>query len=179
MHKATERPAWSGRRDLVKTLVIVVVAMGFAISVASVGFSAPRETVLLQLRVAIEQPTARTGIRLHVQLINISQEVVAINELDLPWIDPNVLEFLERAYRRDAPQRELPQKGPMVDYFGRTINIQAGHSLEGTLNLVSYFSGIEEAILQSDVVVEWNCRSLSVRFICEEGERGKILIPKR
>jgi hypothetical protein len=154
-------------------------AMGFAISNVSAGFSAPPDTVPLRLDVTLSKAAVEGNVRLDVKLTNTSQEVVTLDELDLPWIAPNELEFLNRAYRPDALQSELSKKGPMEDYFGRTINLQPGQSIAGALQLTRYFSGLNEALKHSDVIVEWNCRSRTRSFICNDGMRRSILLPKK
>lgn len=161
------------------SVAICAVAIGFTICmVVGTGFSASRKAVPLRLEAALQGPTEE-GYRLRVKLTNISSELVTIDELDLPWIAPNELEFLERAYRHDATRSILGKKGPVEDYFGRKINLQPGQSLIGTLTLKHYFSGLEESLKRTDVTVEWNCRSLSTTFVCNEGERGKLLVPKK
>ena len=143
------------------------------------SFIAPRKSVPLRLEVTLQRPAAKGEVRLQLKLTNVSEAKVTIDELDLPWIAPNELEFLGRAYRHDTLHRELQRMGPMVDYFGRAIDIQPKQSLEGTLNLKEYFSGLEEALGQANVTVEWNCRSHTAMFVCNEGDRGSIIIPKK
>ena len=179
MRIAVARPAQSGSKSIARTVVIVFAAIGFAISVADVGFSAPLKSVPLRLEVTLQKPTTKGEIGLQLKLTNVSEVRVTVDELDLPWVAPNELEFLERAYRSDTVQGALQMKGPMVDYFGRAMDIQPGHSLEGILNLQAYISGLERALRQSDVTVEWNCRSGTLAFICHEGERGSIIIHKK
>lgn len=178
MRIAVARPTWSGAKSVARTVVIVS-AIGLAISVASVSFSASRKSVPLRLEVALHKPTADAEVRLQVKLTNATQEVVSIDELDLPWIAPNELEFLDRAYRHNTLQGELQKKGPMEDYFGRKIDIQPGQSLTGILKLQNYFSGLKEALMHSDVTVEWNCQSGTLTFVCNEGEQGRILLHKK
>jgi len=177
MRIAITRPTWCGHKSLARPLVILAIAIGLTSSLTDIAASEPRKSVPLRLEVKLQRPTEGTELR--ITLTNISKEVVVIDELDLPWIAPNELEFLKRAYGENSSQRELQMKGPMVDYFGRTITILPGHSLRGTLELRHYVHGIEEALGETDVTVEWKCHSHTVMFVCTEGEGGHILISKK
>lgn len=116
---------------------------------------------------------------IEIQLKNISDQKVTIQNLDLPWIPPNEMVFVNKAYRLDKARTPLAKFGPMADYMDVPHILDPGQSIRGAIDLNLMFPTLAEEIRRFGVTVEWACRSKAVAFQCQEGSGGQFTIPSK
>lgn len=106
--------------------------------------------------------------RLTFRLFNGSKETLVISEQLLPWSGDAV-------NRGDDPTLRLEVIGPLgvllkparlaldLGPAGRSVAIEPGKVLEGSLVLESYFPDIEEALRGGEVTVRWRYRLITTK----------------
>ncbi len=141
------------------------------------GTTFAEEAKSLLLDVALESP-AGGMYQLKLRVTNTSSEPITIYDTDLPWITPNQLVFVSRAYRTNARRTLLPKFTPMEDYARISNELAPGQSLEDVIDLNIMFPTLTEITGKSNVRVEWVCRSKRLTFRCKEGRGGNFVITK-
>lgn len=132
----------------------------------------------LLLEVTLENPMADTY-HLKLKITNTSSEPILIYDTDLPWITPNQLVFVKRAYWTNAPRGVLPKFTPMEDYARIPNQLAPGEFLEDAIDLNTMFPSLNEVTRKYNVTIEWNCRSKRLEFRCKGGKSGSFVIPKK
>ncbi|HAN48313.1 MAG: hypothetical protein CCU27_03635 [Nitrospira sp. UW-LDO-02] len=116
---------------------------------------------------------------IEIQLKNTSDQKATVQNLDLPWIPPNEMIFVNKAYRLDKAHTPLAKFGPMADYMHVPHVLDPGQTIRGAIDLNVVFPTLAEEIRRFGVTVEWACRSKTVAFQCQEGSGGQFTIPPK
>jgi hypothetical protein len=113
---------------------------------------------------------------IEIQLKNSSDRTVTIQNLDLPWIPPNEMIFVNKVYRLDKAHTPLAKFGPMADYMDVPYTLDPGQVIHGSIDLNSMFPTFTEEVRRFGVTVEWACRSKALTFQCQEGSGRQFTI---
>jgi hypothetical protein len=179
MRRALELPyrhCKEGIQGVVRLMVAILFGAFYALVSATTAFA--QEPSPLSLSASL----SKTGSGLYaieIQLKNTSDHAVTIQNLDLPWIPPNELIFVSKAYRMDRTRTSLEKFGPMADYMDVPHELEPGKSLTGHIVLQEMFPSLANDAKQFGVTIEWDCKSKRFEFRCKEGKRGKFVIAKR
>lgn len=148
-----------------------------SIVILSSGTTFAEEAKSLLLDVTLESPASGVY-QLKLRMTNTSSEPITIYDTDLPWITPNQLVFVNRAYRTNARRTSLPRFTPMEDYARISNELAPGQSLEDIIDLNIMFPTLTEITGKYNVRVEWVCRSKRLVFRCKEGKGGNFVITR-
>lgn len=132
----------------------------------------------LSLSVSLTQKN-NTQYLLELELVNKSATKATVQNLDLPWIPPNEMIFVNRVYRMDKAQTQLEKFGPMADYMDLPHVLNQGQSIRGAIDLNVMLPTLAEDVKKFGVTVEWVCRSKALRFQCWEGNGGQFTLPQK
>lgn len=174
----TERQA-ERRKTLLVSLILTLAVSIVGIVAAHIPTAAAAEGgKRLLLEVTLQSPTPDTH-EIKITMTNTSSEIITIYDTDLPWITPNQLVFVKRAYRMDPRRTLLAKFTPMEDYARIPNEIGPGQSLQDTIDLNTLFPSLNDDTRKSDVTIEWICRSKRLEFHCREGRGGKLTIKRQ
>jgi hypothetical protein len=151
-------------------LLILCIALVAPIPMTDANAQEPSD---LSLSVSLMQKGNKHHL-LELELVNKSVRKATIQNVDLPWIPPNEMIFVNRVYRMDKAHTQLEKFGPMADYMDVPHILDHGQSIRGEIDLNTMFPSLAEEVRRFGVTVEWVCRSKALRFQCQEGSGGQF-----
>lgn len=179
MRRAIEFPhrqSEEGIQGVMKLLLLLLCSAFYALAV-TMSVNA-QETSALTLSVSLSKKGGERYV-LELLLKNTSTQEVTIQNLDLPWIPPNEVILVNKAYRADKANSPLEKFGPMADYMNVPHVLSQDQSLRGEIDLSVMLPTFAEDVRKYGVTVEWTCRSKALVFQCREGSGGKFIIPSK
>ena len=130
----------------------------------------------LAMEVLLKKPKVRQY-EIHIHLTNISPGPVRVDVNELPWTPPNDSKWLS-AFRMDAQHSSIKQHSFLGKFGSRVIRLLPGESVEDKLVLNNRMATLLEDIDSYGVQLQWDCPPPSLKFVCKEGAKQILSIPK-